>query len=88
MNPVDVGDGQFALAAAIAVVAAYPALHRLEVRQPVRIRPAGVAEACPMVEVGRLAAVVDQAVDGRGAAQRAALRNRHAPPVGLRRAFA
>ncbi len=51
------------------VGAAFLILGLAEIRQHVVIRPAGVAELAPEIEILALAADVDQAVDRRRAAQ-------------------
>src|SRR6218665_3755716 len=87
MSPVVVGHRQFAAAPAIGIVPAGAALGALEIRQHLGIAPPGVAEAGPVVVVRRQAAVVNQAVDRAGAAERAPLRHRDAPAVGPCRSF-
>src|SRR5581483_5424339 len=83
MAPVDVGDGEIAVAAAIGGIAVADApLHAPEVGQHVGIAPAAVAHLRPGVEVHVLAAVVDVAVDGAGPAQRLAARGGDAPAAG------
>ncbi len=82
--PVDVGDGEGAVAAAVGVVAVADApLQALEVGQHVGIAPAAVAELSPGIEVARLAAIIDVTVDGAGAAQRLAARGVDAPAGGI-----
>src|SRR5262245_30919824 len=51
------------------VLAARLVLGAAEIRQDIREAPAGVAELAPMIEVGRLAADVEQAIDRARAAQ-------------------
>ena len=85
MEPVDVGDGEGAVAAAegrVRLAVAEPPLHALEVGEHVGVAPAAVAELRPGVEVHALAAIVDVAVDGAGAAERLAARGEDAPPAG------
>ena len=75
MTPVDVGDDEAAILAAENVVAVpHPALGALEVGQHIGVSPAAVAPLRPTVVVHALAAIVDVAVDGRGAAERLAAR--------------
>ncbi len=57
-------------------------LAALEVRQHLVIGPAGIALRRPAVEILALAPVVDQAIDGGGAAQGLALGQRNAPAAG------
>ena len=81
--PVDVGDREAAVAAAVGGVAIAEApLHALEVGEHVGVAPAAIAELRPGVEVHALAAIVDVAVDGAGAAERLAARREDAPPAG------
>ena len=81
--PLQVGDGQIAVAAAEGRVAVAQApLHAPEVGQHVGVAPAAVAELRPGVEVHALAAVVDVAVDRAGAAERLAARGEDAPAAG------
>ena len=62
--PVDIGDGQFAVAAAIGGVAVADApFHAPEVGQHIGITPGAIAELRPGVEVAALAAIIDMAVD-------------------------
>ncbi len=68
------GAVQIALAAGLMFGAA-------EIRQHVVERPAGVAELSPLVEVLRLAADIDQAVDRRRPAEHLAARPEHAAAV-------
>ena len=85
MEPVDVGDGEGAVAAAegrVRLAIAEPPLHALEVGEHICVAPAAVAELRPGVEVHALAAVVDVAVDGAGAAERLAARGEDAPAAG------
>lgn len=78
--PVDVGDGQRPVAAVIGVFAVANApLQPLEVGQHVGIAPAAIADLRPGVEVAALAAIIDVAVDRRGAAERLAARREDAP---------
>ncbi len=72
--PIEVGDRQRALGAAVERVAALALLHPAEIGQHVGIAPAAIAALGPMVEVSRLAAVPDHAVDRRGPAERLAAR--------------
>ncbi len=55
-----------------------------EIGQHVVPRPSGVAELAPVVIVLGLAADIEQAVDGGGAAEHAPARPEHAPPMKLR----
>ena len=85
MAPVDVGDGEVAVAAAEGRIAVADApLHAPEIGEHVGVAPAAVAELRPGVEVHGLAAIVDVAVDRAGAAQRLAARGEDAPPAGPR----
>ena len=59
-------------------------LRLAEIRQHVVIRPAGVAELAPQVEVLLLAADIDQAVDRRRTAKHLAARQRNAAVVEFR----
>ena len=80
--PVDVGDGEVAVAAAEGGIAVADALfHAAEIGEHVGVAPAAVAELRPGVEIHGLAAVVDVAVDGAGAAERLAARGEDAPPA-------
>src|SRR5262245_33630307 len=77
--PVEVGDGQVALAAAEQILATTPfpgdaPFGAPEVGQHVGVAPAAVAALRPAVEVEPLAAIVDMAVDRARAAQRLAAR--------------
>src|SRR6185312_6004890 len=81
--PVDVGDGERALTAAIGRIAiADTAFEPLEVGQDVRIAPAAIAELRPGLEIEPLAAIEDQAVDRARAAERLAARREDAPAAG------
>ena len=57
-------------------------LHPHEIAKHVRIGPAAVAELRPNVEVGRLAAVEDKAVDGAGPAKNPPAGNGHGTALG------
>ncbi len=81
--PVDVGDREVAFAAAVGGVAiAEAALHALEVGEHIGVAPAAIAELRPGIEVHALAAIVDVAVDGAGAAERLAARRGDASAAG------
>ena len=80
--PVDVGDGEIAVAAAEGRIAVADApFHAAEIGEHVGVAPAAIAELRPGVEVHGLAAIVDVAVDGAGAAERLAARGEDAPPA-------
>ncbi len=63
------------------VAAAFPILGLLEIGQYIVPRPAAVAELAPMVEILRLAADIDHAVDRAGAAEHPAARIEDGPAV-------
>ena len=80
--PVDVGDGETAVAAAEGGIAVADALfHAAEIGEHIGVAPAAVAELRPGVEVHGLAAIIDVAVDGAGAAERLAAWGEDAPPA-------
>ena len=82
--PVDIGDGEIAVAAVIGVLAlADASLQPLEVGQHVGIAPAPIADLRPGIEVAALAAIIDVAVDRRGAAERLAARREDAAAGGV-----
>ncbi len=65
-------------------LAAPAGLHLLEIGQDVGVAPAGRAHLGPLVEVQRVAAHVEHAVDRGGAAEHLAARQGHAPAVHVR----
>ena len=78
-----IGDAQRPLAAAECIVAAaLVAFHALEEGQHLAVAPAAVAHLRPGVEVLRLAAHECIAVDGAGAAEQPAARDRQSAAVG------
>ena len=80
MAPVEVGDGQAAVATAVGRVAVAEApLHAPEIGEHVGIAPAAVPHLRPGVVVHALAAVVDVAVDGARPAERLAAGRQDAP---------
>ncbi len=80
MKPIHVGNGDVAFAAVHPFVGQADApFAALEIGQDVRVAPAAIAALRPMVEIRGLAAIVDHAVDGTAAAQRAALRGEDLP---------
>jgi hypothetical protein len=79
-----VGDAERAARAMEGVGAALVVLRLAEIGQHVLVAPAKVAELPPVVEIRRLAADVDQPVDGAGAAQHLAARRDHLPIVAVR----
>ena len=85
--PIQVGDGQVALAAAEGCIdrtglVGDALLGPPEIGQHVGIAPAVIAALRPTVEIHALAAIVDMAVDRAGAAQRLAARGGDAPAPG------
>ena len=74
---------QFASAAMEFVSATVIAFRAFEVGQHLLVAPAGRAQRRPVVVVGALAADVEQAVDGAGAAQHLATRPDHGAVAGL-----
>ena len=82
--PVGIGDGHRATAAAVALVARADALfHALEIGQHAGVIPPAIAQRRPTVEVRRVAAIDDHAVDGARPTDHAAVaRRRHAPATG------
>src|SRR5581483_5847586 len=81
--PLDVGDGEIAIAAAEGrVTGSDTPLHATEIGKYVGIAPAAISLLRPRVEVHALAAVVDMAVDGARPAERLAARGENAPAAG------
>ena len=76
-----VADRERAAGAVQIVGAALLVLGAAEIREHVVVRPAGIAELPPMVEILFLAADIDETVDRRRAAQHLAARPLHAPPA-------
>ncbi len=83
--PRDIADLHRAVTPAERVIAAQTPLHPPEIGQHVRIAPAAIAALGPVVEIHPLPAIVDMAVDRRGAAQRLSPRREDPAP---RRALA
>src|SRR6185369_2924049 len=80
-----IGDAELAVSAVPLALAAIVALRSLEERQHLAVAPAARAvHARPVVEVGRLAADVEQAVDDARAAERLAARPRDRTAAGAR----
>src|SRR5262249_57725202 len=79
-----VGDAERAARAMEGAGAALVVLRLAEIGQHVLVAPADVAALPPLVEIRRLAADVDQSVDGAGAAQHLAARRDHLPIVAMR----
>ena len=76
-----IGDIERAAGAVMRVGAALLIFGPAEIRQHVVIRPAGIAELAPQIEILLLPADVDQPVDRAGAAEHLAARPDHASPA-------
>ncbi len=78
-----VGDAQRSAGAVMRVGAAFLVLGAAEIGQHVLIRPAGIAELTPQIEILLLAADVNEPVDRARSAEHFAARPQHAAPAEL-----
>ncbi len=76
-----IGDAQRTAGAVECIGAALLILGLLEIRQHVVIAPAGIAELAPMIEILRLAADIDEAVDRARTAEDLAARPHDLPAI-------
>ena len=87
IEPIHIGDRNATIAAAAFLTKAKALFAAHVIGQAIRIAPAAIAALRPAILIAWLAAIIDHAIDGRTAAQRAPLHGFHAAPRGIFRGF-
>ena len=83
VEPIHICHGHTTIAPAAFLAKAKALFASLVIGQAICIAPAAIATLRPAILIPRLAAIIDHAIDGRTATQRAALYGFHAAPSGI-----